>query len=86
MYVILSCDVGSRRVGKVLKVCRKCLRRRHRSVLEGELTEAEPRRLERELEGVVDPSRDAVCAYRVQGVRYASKDELGTVPDEGNVF
>ena len=86
MYVILSYDVGSKRVGKVLKVCRKYLRHRHRSVLEGELTEAELRRLERELEAIVDPSQDAVCVYRIQGVRYVSKDELGTVPDEGNVF
>lgn len=86
MFVILSYDVGSKRVGKALKTCRKYLHHRHRSVFEGELTEGELRRLERELAGIVDPASDAVCVYRIDSVRHVSRDELGSVPDERNVF
>jgi CRISPR-associated protein Cas2 len=77
VFVILSYDVGAKRVGRALKTCRKYLRHRHRSVFEGELTEAELRRLEAELEKVVDPKEDSVCVYRVRSVHYVSRDELG---------
>ena len=77
MFVILSYDVGAKRVGKALKTCRKYLRHRHRSVFEGSITEAELRRLERELEAIVDPSKDSVCVYRVRSEHYVSTDEIG---------
>jgi CRISPR-associated protein Cas2 len=86
MFVILSYDVGSKRVGKALKTCRKYLHHRHRSVFEGELTEAELRRLEAELERIVDPGEDSVCVYRVRSVRYVTTDELGETVDNDTII
>lgn len=86
MFVILSYDVGAKRVGKALKTCRKYLRHRHRSVFEGELTEAELRKLEAELRRVVDPDRDSVCVYRIRSTRYVELDELGEAVETGNII
>ena len=86
MFVILSYDVGAKRVGKALKTCRKYLRHRHRSVFEGQITEAKLRKLEDELEAIVDPSQDSVCVYRVQSIHYVSTDELGEVEDTSTII
>lgn len=86
MFVILSYDVSSKRVGKALKICRKYFRHRHKSVFEGEITEAKLKRLERQLESIVDPAQDSVCVYRIEGTRYVSRDELGIVPRGGNII
>ena len=40
MFVVLSYDVGKKRVKKALRVCRKYLTHIHRSVFEGPITEA----------------------------------------------
>ena len=40
MYVIIVYDVGEKRVGKMLKLCRQYLCWIQNSVLEGELSEA----------------------------------------------
>ena len=39
MYVILVYDIGEKRVGKMLKLCRKYLNWIQNSVFEGEITE-----------------------------------------------
>lgn len=86
MFVVLSYDVGAKRVGKALKTCRKYLRHRHKSVFEGELTEAKLRQLENELERIVDTQSDSVCVYRIQSVRYVSTDELGEAEDTSTII
>ena len=47
MYVIIVYDVGEKRVGKMLKLCRQYLCWIQNSVLEGELSEAKLRELQR---------------------------------------
>lgn len=86
MFVILSYDIGTKRVGKALKTCRKYLRHRHKSVFEGEITEAKLRKLEDELEKIVNPDEDSVCVYRVHSVHYVSTDELGEVEDTDTII
>ena len=46
MYVIIVYDVGEKRVGKMLKLCRQYLCWIQNSVLEGELSEAKLRELQ----------------------------------------
>ena len=55
MFVILAYDVGTKRVGKALKICRKYLFRVQNSVFEGHLTPAKLERLKAELEGILEP-------------------------------
>ena len=52
MFVILTYDVNSKRVGKALKICRKYLSHVQRSVFEGNITEGKLRKLQKELQRV----------------------------------
>lgn len=68
MYVIVVYDVGEKRVGKILKLCRQYLCWIQNSVFEGELSEAKLRELKlRELKlkikGIIDPSEDSIIIF-----------------------
>ena len=85
MYVILSYDVGVKRVHKILATCRKYLMPVHRSVFEGNVTEAKLARLKRELSLAIDPQRDSVCVWRVAGPRFVGRDVIGLFDDEDEI-
>ena len=56
MYVIIVYDVGEKRVGKMLKLCRQYLCWIQNSVLEGELSEAKLRELQMKMKAIIDLS------------------------------
>ena len=56
MYVIIVYDVGEKRVGKMLKLCRQYLCWIQNSVLEGELSEAKLRELRIKMKAIIDES------------------------------
>ena len=60
MYVILVYDVAQRRVGKMLKLCRKYLCWIQNSVFEGELSEAKLRELKSQIGSIIDADTDSV--------------------------
>ena len=60
MYVIVVYDVGEKRVGKMLKLCRQYLCWIQNSVFEGELSEAKLRELKLKIKGIIDPSEDSI--------------------------
>ena len=86
MYIILSYDVGQKRVGKVMKVCRKYLTHVQRSVFEGTLTEAEVKRLKRELDKLIDVEKDSVCIYRMESLKYTQKEQIGVIQHFSNII
>ena len=86
MYVVLAYDVNQKRVGKVLKICRKYLTHIQKSVFEGGITEAKLATLKRELMQVIDCEVDSICIYEWQSMKYTRKEEIGTVEDHGNIF
>ena len=53
MYIILSYDVNTKRVGKALKICRKYLHSVQRSVFEGYLTDRQLAKLKNELKKLI---------------------------------
>lgn len=59
MFVILVYDVGEKRVAKALKTARKYLYWVQNSVLEGEISEANLRRLKDELKKLSDENVDS---------------------------
>lgn len=77
MYVILSYDIGVKRVRKVLAICRKYLFHTHKSVFEGNLTDAELVRLKRELVAVIDVQQDSVIVYRIPSPKLLHKAAIG---------
>lgn len=63
MYVIIVYDVGEKRVGKMLKICRQYLCWIQNSVLEGELSEAKLRELQMKMKAIIDESEDSVIVF-----------------------
>ena len=63
MYIILVYDIGEKRVGKMLKLCRQYLNWIQNSVFEGDLSEAKLRELEAKIHSIVDSEEDSVILF-----------------------
>ena len=63
MYVIVIYDVGEKRVGKMLKLCRQYLNWIQNSVLEGKLSEAKLQELKIKIKGIIDEDEDSVIVF-----------------------
>ena len=63
MYVIVVYDVGEKRVGKMLKLCRQYLCWIQNSVLEGELSEAKLRELKIKMKNILNDDEDSVIVF-----------------------
>lgn len=63
MYVIIVYDVGEKRVGKMLKLCRQYLCWVQNSVFEGELSEVKLKELKLKMEGLIEQSEDSVILF-----------------------
>lgn len=77
MYIILVYDIGQKRVGKALKICRRYLNWVQNSVFEGELTEARLKALKLHLKKMMNQEEDAVLIYRFREQKYIKREILG---------
>lgn len=86
MFVIVSYDINQKRVGKVLKICRKYLVHVHKSVFEGIITEGKLNSLKKELQRIIDYDEDAICIYLMNSTQYMLKEQIGVVEDHGHII
>lgn len=77
MFVILVYDVSEKRVAKVLKTCRKYLHWVQNSVLEGEISQAKYKKLQLELQRIIDKEKDSVIFYILRTTKYSKRETLG---------
>ncbi len=77
MFVILVYDVNQKRVGKVLKLCRRYLNWVQNSVLEGEITTAKLTKLKVELKKLLNTEEDSVIIYQFRSTRYSRREIIG---------
>lgn len=77
MYVIVVYDVGEKRVGKMLKLCRQYLNWVQNSVLEGELSEAKLQELKAKLKSILDIEEDSVIIFTNKMSYNMEKQVLG---------
>ena len=77
MFVMMTYDVGKKRVAKALKTARRYLRHVQESVFEGELTDSGLASLQDDLASVLDLSYDKVAFYTWPSPRYASCAGMG---------
>lgn len=77
MYIILVYDVGEKRVGKMLKLCRKYLNWIQNSVLEGEITEVKLQEMLLEAKGFIVPEEDSVIIFKSRDARWLDKQIVG---------
>lgn len=77
LFIILVYDVNQKRVAKVLKKGRKYLYWVQNSVLEGEISEANFKKLKMELEKVIDENEDSVIFYTFRTTKYSKRESMG---------
>ena len=77
MYVILMYDVNTRRVGKMLKLCRRYLNWIQNSVLEGELTEVQLKTLLHEAKGIMNAAEDSIIVFKSRDQKWMEKEIVG---------
>lgn len=77
MFVILVYDINVKRVAKVLKISRKYLYWVQNSVLEGEISEVNYRKLRMDLEKIVDLKEDSLIFYTSRTKAYTDRELMG---------
>lgn len=77
LFIILVYDINQKRVGKVLKKCRQYLHWVQNSVLEGEISDANLKKLKMELERIIKKDEDSVILYNLRTTKYSSREIIG---------
>jgi len=78
MYVILVYDVGEKRVGKMLKLCRRYLSWIQNSVFEGEITEVKLKELIHLAKQIMDLGTDSLILFKSRDEKWLDKEIIGT--------
>lgn len=86
MYVILVYDVGEKRVGKMLKLCRRYLNWIQNSVFEGSLSELKLKELIFEARQLMDESHDSLIIFSSRNERWLDKQVIGCERNTLDVF
>lgn len=77
MFVIITYDVGEKRVGKICKKLREYLDWTQNSVFEGEITVGKLTKCMTELNKIIDKSTDSIYLYQVNNPRNIKKTVHG---------
>lgn len=86
MFVILVYDVNVKRVAKVLKTSRKYLNWVQNSVLEGDISEVNYRKLKTELLRIIDAEEDSVIFYTFRTKNYSKREAFGLKKGGEEIF
>ena len=77
MYCILVYDVHQKRVGKMLKICRRYLNWIQNSIFEGEISELKLKELILEARQIMDEDYDSVIIFTSRNERWLEKQVVG---------
>jgi len=77
MYVILVYDFEEKRVGKILKLCRRYLTWIQNSVFEGELTEIKLKELLIKAKKIMDKEKDSLIIFKSRQEEWLEKQVIG---------
>ena len=77
MYVIAVYDCGEKRVGKMLKLCRRYLHWIQNSVFEGELTDVQIKELKIEAQKIMDKDYDSLIIFTNSNPKWLKKEIIG---------
>ena len=86
MYIILVYDMGEKRVGKMLKLCRRYLNWIQNSVFEGEITEVKFKELKINIDNLIDPTYDSVIVFKSRGKYWLDKEIIGNERNKLDIF
>ena len=77
MYIILMYDVNEKRVGKMLKLCRRYLNWIQNSVLEGEITKVKLEELKYKIKDIIDKDTDSIIIFKTRHEKWLDKEIVG---------
>ncbi|MBN1414331.1 MAG: CRISPR-associated endonuclease Cas2 [Bacteroidales bacterium] len=77
MYAILVYDVGEKRVGKMLKLCRRYLHWIQNSVFEGEIANAKLEELKIKAKSIMKEETDSLIIFKSRDEKWLDKEIIG---------
>lgn len=77
VYDIASMDGGDKRVGKMLKHCRKYLNWIQNSVFEGEITEVKLKEMLSGVKKIMHEETDSIIVFKSRELRWLDKEIIG---------
>lgn len=77
MYVILMYDCGEKRVGKMLKLCRRYLNWIQNSVFEGEISEVKLQELKNRAKDIMEEDEDSLIIFSDRSNNWLNKEIVG---------
>jgi len=86
MYVILVYDIGEKRVGKMLKLCRQYLNWIQNSVFEGDITTVKLKELLHRAGEIMDKEVDSIIIFKSRSDRWLEKEVLGRERNQLDTF
>ena len=86
MYLILVHDIGEKRVGKMLKLCRKYLNWIQNSVFEGEITEVKLKELLFKAKAIMNIEEDSLIIFKSRNEKWLEKEVVGKEKNELDTF
>ncbi len=86
MYVVLVYDIGEKRVGRMLKLCRQYLNWIQNSVFEGEITEVKLKELKLHSKKLMNEEQDSMIIFKSRNSKWLDKEVLGKEKNELDNF
>lgn len=77
MYIILVYDMDTKRVGKMLKLCRQYLNWIQNSVFEGELTDVKLKELLYKAKTIMNEETDSIIVFKGRQEKWLEKQVIG---------
>lgn len=77
MYIILVYDIGEKRVGKMLKLCRQYLNWIQNSVFEGEISEVKLKELKLKAKSIIKEETDSIIIFKANDEKWLNKEIVG---------
>jgi len=77
MYIILVYDIGEKRVGKMLKLCRRYLNWIQNSVFEGEISAVKLQEMLEQAKKVIKPEEDSIIIFKSREEKWLDKQIIG---------
>ena len=77
MYIILVYDIGEKRVGKMLKLCRQYLNWIQNSVFEGEIAEVKLKELKSKAKYIMKLETDSLIIFKSREKKWLDKEVVG---------
>ncbi len=86
MYIVLVYDIGEKRVGKMLKLCRKYLNWIQNSVFEGEISEVKLKELQHLAKQIMNIEEDSLIIFKSRNEKWLEKEIVGKEKNELDTF